>query len=253
MMAILSSYRIQTVKRQNKTIVFRSSYLKFGFFATAEAHNGDEETFPIAQEISLRKKPDERINNIFKFSSVLLRRDWIVLSWWQENGTDHIFQLLQFALRQSVRLSLPLSFSPSFSFSLPPSLSFADIVCASLSSSLDLVGGFFWDPSSAPQWMREPWEFSQTWRGKKNNLFAAVGANQAWRAAEPFHSGRETKRCYYKNVMNVFIFQQKGVNMLWGVSDALGGFVRKMPAVAHFFWVRMTVYGAVWTHDKPFY
>lgn len=214
-MVILSSYRIQTVKRQNTTIVFRSSYLKFGSSTTAEAHNGDEETFPIAQEISLRKKPDERIHTATKTCFNLVPFCWeeTESSFRGDMKTERKMEPTTYFSSCSLR-SVSLSFPPSLllSFSLSLSLSPLQISCA---HRFFLLGSCFFfvvflDPSSAPQWMREPWEFSQTWRGGKKNLFAAVGANQAWRAAEPFHSGRETKRCYYKNVMNVVIFQQKG-------------------------------------------
>lgn len=63
------------------------------------------------------------------------------------------FHLSQFALWLSPSLSL--------SVSLFLSLSFADIECA---SSLQIL---LLDPSLAPQWIREPWEFSQALEEKK--------------------------------------------------------------------------------------
>lgn len=208
-MVILSSYRIQTVNRQNTTIVFRSSYLKFGSSATAEAHNGDEETFPIAQEISLRKKPDERIHTATKTCFYLVPFCWeeTESSFRGDMNTEKKMEPTTYFSSCSLR-SVSLSFPPSLLLSLPLSL-LCRYRARIASSSLDLVGFFFGPLLSSTVDERTVRIFSNL-KGEKKNLFAAVGANQAWRAAEPFHSGRETKRCYYKNVMNVVIFQQKG-------------------------------------------
>lgn len=141
--------------------------------------------------------------------------------------------LLQFALFLSPSLSSSLSLS--FSLSLPISLPFADIECAPPL----LLWILFLDPSSAPQWVREPWEFSQTQRKKKTcsqllELIRREGAaGQFIKGTEETLLLLECDECPYR--------PSEGANMLQGVSDALGGFVRKNPTVAHLFWVRMAV------------
>lgn len=148
------------------------------------------------------------------------------------------------SVRPSVRPSVGRSVCLSLLLSLyPPPLR---ISCAH-PSFLPVWILCFWTPAQLTQWKRKPWELPATWSGrrrrrqkKKEQLVCGCWSQSGVKGSASIpHRYRKKRAVVYRNVTNVFIFQLKGVKgALRCVRCSRGGFMRKMSAVAHFFWVR---------------
>ena len=163
------------------------------------------------KNLSVRNPERKNAKQILKISSVLLSRDRSALSWWHEekkmeaatHSTSHSLRSARLSVCLS-SVSLSLSLSLSFTLTLSFSLSFADIECPPLLSSQDLVFGPF--PGS-PAGQRTVRIFSNLKDKKKKKTLLQLLELTG-------REGTEQNCCYYRNVMNVFIFHQKGVYIL---------------------------------------
>ena len=178
-------------------MAFLTSSLHLFTFTMAEAQNIHERTSaPSAQETSVRKK---NAKEKLEISSVLLGRDRSVLSWWhEEKKMEATTHSTSYSLR-SVRLSVCLSsLSLSLSLSLSPSLSDYWVRISSF-----LSGSCVWTLPWLLSWTENRENFLQLEKKTCLQLLELIS-----------REGTEKNCCYYRNVMNVFIFHQKEVYML---------------------------------------
>ena len=130
-------------------------------------------------------------------------------SCWEEAGSSFLCDMKKkmdpSTYSTSCSFSLSLSFPPSLSLSL--SLSPLQILECAFLPPLRIL---FLDPLQLHSEGENRGNFPKLEGEKKKNLFAAVGAHQARRSSRTISSRYRKKHCYYKNVLNVVIFHQRG-------------------------------------------